>query len=371
MKNKKNIFIILILLGIFLRLILSTLKPNFDFESYCIVGKIVGNFGNVYAETSRYNYGPLFFCIQGLSYWLANLFPNWISAFRIIIISILTCADLGITAFICKKFGRKKAIIFFLNPVSIIITGYHNQFDNIAVLFALLSIYFYNEEKDFNKKDFLFVLFLSLSLITKHILFIFPFFILIKKELPLKKRALYSFVPPLVFLFSFVPFAIQSKEALSGIINNVFLYKSFNNYPLLNFIEPVSNFLSLDVFVIKMSLIVGLLIRKKNYDTQLFIYFIALVSLSSAIANQYLAIPLASLIILDKKWYKYVYIIPTTIYLLLEKDGLKLFDKFIINKMPNQIISCCEFFINHAYSICAWILFVFLIYNIVNKEKEI
>ena len=117
--------------------------------------------------------------------------------------------------------------------------------------------------------------------------------------------------------------------------------------------------------------IVGLLIRKKNYDTQLFIYFIALVSLSSAIANQYLAIPLASLIILDKKWYKYVYIIPTTIYLLLEKDGLKLFDKFIINKMPNQIISCCEFFINHAYSICAWILFVFLIYNIVNKEKEI
>ncbi len=128
--NKKSILknslcIRVVLVGIFLRFFVMTKGHNFDFESYCIVGKIAGNFGNVYAETYRYNYGPIFFCVLGLLYRISAFTNNPTIIFRILIVSILTLADLGIMGFIAKKYSKKKALIFFLNPVSIIITGYH------------------------------------------------------------------------------------------------------------------------------------------------------------------------------------------------------------------------------------------------------
>lgn len=58
----------LLSLGIIIRFFAMSLGRNFDFESHCIVGEIAGNFRSVYAETSRYNYAPIFLCVQGLLY---------------------------------------------------------------------------------------------------------------------------------------------------------------------------------------------------------------------------------------------------------------------------------------------------------------
>lgn len=200
-KKQNMIFIGMLVLGVFLRFFVMTYGHNFDFESYCIVGEIAGNFRNVYAETGRYNYGPIFFCIQGLLYRLAHMNPmDWETAYRVLMVSTLTMADLGITFFVANKYSIRKALIFFLNPVSIIITGYHNQFDNIAVLLALILLCFYNEEKEWNRKDIGFVVFFSLSLITKHILFMLPVFIILRKNLCWKKKIVFACVPPLFFL---------------------------------------------------------------------------------------------------------------------------------------------------------------------------
>ena len=181
-KIQKNYitFTVLISAGIILRFIVMSLGYNYDFESYCVVGEIAGNFKNVYANTHRYNYGPVFFFIQGSLYRLAKVRPNeWVSVFRVLIVSVLTVADLGITAFIAARYSLRKAAVFFLNPISVVITGYHNQFDNIAVLFALLSILFYNEDEKFSAKDAGFVAMFTVSLVTKHILFLVPFFLLV------------------------------------------------------------------------------------------------------------------------------------------------------------------------------------------------
>ena len=51
-------------IGIILRYIMMSIGYNYDFESYCIVGEIAGNFGNVYAQTDRYKYSPLFFAFK-------------------------------------------------------------------------------------------------------------------------------------------------------------------------------------------------------------------------------------------------------------------------------------------------------------------
>lgn len=246
--------------------------------------------------------------------------------YRVMIVSVLTVADLGIAAFIANRYSCAKAVVFFLNPVSIIITGYHNQFDTIAVLFALLSILYINEEESFSKKDIFAILFLSLSLMTKHILFLLPVFILLTNNIPLKKRIVYAIVPPVVFLLSFAPFAIQNNAALQGIINNVFLYRSFNNAPLLDILYKQIGFPSgprIYVYGIMM-LVPAWLVRREKYEHILLIYLIAMVSFSSAIANQYLAIPMAALCVLYVKPWHNVYMIATRIYLLLDGNGLGL-----------------------------------------------
>ena len=280
-----------------------SLGHNYDFDSYCIVGEISGNFRNVYEETTRYNYAPAFFLLQGFLYRVAQIInpDSWEIIYRYLIVTVLTFTDLGIAAFMAKRYSYLLALLFFLNPVSIIITGYHNQFDNIAVLFALLLTVFFNNDKKFNKKDILFVAFFSLSFITKHILFLFPVFILFMKNLPLKKKLLYAFVPPTIFTLSFIPFALANSSAFAGIMNNVFYYRSFNNSPLLACFYNFLNFPAEKHFIIYMIMMIMLawIVRKLKFENIILIYFVALVCFSSAIANQYLAIPMAAICLLN------------------------------------------------------------------------
>lgn len=328
--------------GIFLRFLVMSSGHNFDFESFCIVGDISSKLNNVYAETSRYNYAPVFFCILGICYWLSQLMAiDFVLTFRIFIVGILTFTDLLIMKWISEKYSLRAGLIFFLNPVSIIITGYHNQFDNIAVLMALLSCNFYNEEEEFNKKDIFFIAFLTMSLLVKHLLYIFPFWILVKKHLPLKKKFAYVFIPPLIFLLGFLPFALNSQAAFHGIINNVFLYRSFNNAPLLS---GIFQFFKIPVqywFIIFICILaaVSLIVRGQTYEYMILIYLVSVVAFSSAIANQYLVIPAAAVCVLSKKVFRYSYFVLMGIYLALDQAGLGLLQK-LENRVPDSV--CCR-----------------------------
>ena len=218
--------------------------------------------------------------------------------FRIFIVSTLTLCDFLIAKLISRKAGNLWGIIFFLNPISLIITGYNNQFDNIAVLFgayAVLCLENSASQREFKPADFYGTILLSLSLITKHILFAFPLWILLNKKINTRKKFLYAFIPPLLFLLSFVPYWPEGSQ---GIISNIFLYRSFNNFPLLGLsilsywriFLPYQNYICFPVFIF---LIIGcsyFFRSEKIYDLFL-LYIIALVCFSSAIANQYLAIP--------------------------------------------------------------------------------
>ena len=107
-KIQKNYvtFTVLISAGIILRFVVMSLGYNYDFESYCVVGEIAGNFKNVYANTYRYNYGPVFFFIQGSLYRLAKIRPNeWVSVFRVLIVSVLWSVVI-----LREKLGRLKVV---------------------------------------------------------------------------------------------------------------------------------------------------------------------------------------------------------------------------------------------------------------------
>lgn len=345
----------LYVLGVILRYWAMSIGSGFDFESYCIVGELVTDWKNVYAETTRYNYGPIFFMIQGLSYAVSHIF-SWdvVQTYRVILVGIFTMADFGIAMWLANRYSLKVSLIFFLNPMSIIITGFHNQFDNMAILLALLSCMYYNEEEEITKKDWMFVLMLALSLTMKHIIFILPFWLLVKKGLSLRKRLLYVFVPPMIFGCSFIPFVIGNIDAFYGVARNVFLYKSNPISPLLGELLglPIELYFSL---YIMMMVIMAFVVRKQSYEYILLLYFISMFTFSSAMAPQYYIIPVVALCVLDKGIIRNIYFIFV--------GGLLMISEFGSSVLSGWALG--EKVLYHIANVAVWVTFSFIIVEII------
>jgi hypothetical protein len=128
--------------------IAAEFRGNFDTQSYLIVAQAVLTGQNVYAATDRYNYSPVWsWIVSGL--WSAAS-PN-VSLFALLVGLLLIAAD-GATAVLVYLLARRRlgldegaslraAILFFANPVSILISCAHGQFDGLSILFLLVAIY--------------------------------------------------------------------------------------------------------------------------------------------------------------------------------------------------------------------------------------
>ena len=120
---------------------------RFDVISYRIVGDLVRDGEDVYAQTSRHPYLPfqmyIFAFSAQLEDWFGPDFFSWVRWPNIL-------ADLGILVLIywgSLKLGRSKSTAFWLgflwavHPVSIFTSALHGQFDSISAFFALLAWY--------------------------------------------------------------------------------------------------------------------------------------------------------------------------------------------------------------------------------------
>lgn len=290
----KKIFLIFVvlILGVSLRFFFSSLGHNYDMESYKIVGEIVDSGQNVYAATHRYNYGPVWFWILGF------LHEDNISIqelhFRVTF--ILTLFDIFLSIILYKVFGFLSFLIFFLNPISIFISGFHGQFDNFAILVGFISVLLFHKYKISNKLNYFYfsTVFLGISLAIKHVLFLFPLWVFFWEK-NRKTKLLSLFIPFFIFLLFFIPYV--NEISFKGILDNVLLYRSFNNAPFFNFILPEfikHIFISPFFFFLFILTFLGLLIAKNSFNAieKFLIYLIVVVIFSSAITNQYLVIPL-------------------------------------------------------------------------------
>lgn len=273
---------VVLVVGVALRYWVSTLGSNFDLESYGIVADIVDRGGNVYAETERYNYGPIWFYVLGFLDDISKLFSDPAGAFRALLIGLLTLADVGIWAVLHRRYGRIAGFLFFLNPVSIIITGYHNQFDNVAILVGLLAMVAYAAS---------FVpalLLLGLSLTVKHVLLVFPLWLAIKEK-GLERKLAALAVPLAMLVLSFMPFVAEGR---SGIVSNVVLYRGHDNAPFWHGVLPVQlqPLISPSVLFAGAMLVLGFVWRRRSHLDLALLYLLALVVFAPSIANQYLAI---------------------------------------------------------------------------------
>ena len=144
---------VLLIIGVALaaRLVPDLLLPmgaGYDIESYGIVGNLVLSREDVYASpetTNRHPYLPLQMYWMGLAVWLANATG---APFVKIVRLAPIVADVGIAVLLFNRFRQftspKDALygglLYAINPVPVLVSAYHGQFDAIPALFLLLAI---------------------------------------------------------------------------------------------------------------------------------------------------------------------------------------------------------------------------------------
>jgi hypothetical protein len=353
----KSIFLIFSILSLLVRFRLTWRNDtrNFSIENFRIVSD-AGNFdlgswfiimksfesGKTPWDSGRYNYGPSW----GALLWLVDKisFDNFQA--RLLIVLILFLFDLA-TALILVKFNKRiLAVLYLLNPISLTISGYHNQIETSAIFFVLLSMYIYSNQAakgDSNKRIWIVAVLIGISLTFKHSFFILPIWLALR-ESKIVARLIFLIVPYLIFIVSFLPFWGQSNTA---IIQNVIRYRSYQNFPL------YANFFDLtkvDLVYFNLTFVLGLialgfLARKYSPLNSLALLSISIVALAPSMANQYLVLAAFGAILIGGR-ISYFFLFLATLFLCKNPDGLGI---------P-------QFgFVNISYSLLALVLFCMII----------
>ena len=282
------LFLAVMIAGIAARLLVATLGYNYDFDSWQIIAKLVEHGDNVYASTGRYNFAPGWFLIL---HALDVLSGQNSEVFRYMVSGFLGLGDAGIFYILWRRFGMLAGCWFFLNPISIIISGYQNNFDNLAILLGLMAALLMGEDFDrpVGRRKFLGLFVLGLSLMVKHVFFAFPFWLAVKQK-GLSQKLAVILIPVLMFAFSFVPCWSGGSQ---GILQNVFQYRAVDTAFFYHmFVPPLVQFMfgSQAVWFLLMTLF-AFIFRKKNTVEFLLLYTCVLVAAAPASVNEYLAIP--------------------------------------------------------------------------------
>ena len=116
--------------------------------------------------------------------------------------------------FLLSKKNLKTAFLYAINPVTILVTTLHGQFDVIPIFFVLLSIYLLGLKKEILS---MFVYSLSIMIKTWPVLFIFLFL----KKLKNKWLILLVIIFPIISIFIY---SILFKSSLINIIKTIANY---------------------------------------------------------------------------------------------------------------------------------------------------
>lgn len=307
-----------------LRYLAMFFGSNYDYGSFEVVGELQADGHNVYASTTRYNYGPVWFIVLGLLWDTSQAGVGDTALFRPMIVTLLIVADLAIGYLLLRRFGRVAATLFVLSPLSILITGYHNQFDNVAIAIGFGAVLLIGGERDgpLARRQWWGIALLGLSLIVKHVLFFLPLWMGLRQR-ERRRALLITAVPILMFAASFLPWM---ADGWTGVFDNVISYRSHANAPLIDVLTLGT--LSADwlwrvgsvVFFAGM-VVLGWVVRRLDHEWTFLAMLVAVVVLAPGVANQYLAIPMAAVAAAPNVFFG-AWIAVSTYFLVGDFDGL-------------------------------------------------
>jgi len=314
------LFFAVLVAGVVARLLVATCGHDYDMDSWQLVANLVDRGDNVYASTDRYNFAPGWFHVLHALNLLAGRNPT---AFRYLVAGFLSLSDAGIFFILWRRFGKAAGCWFFLNPISVIITGYQCNFDNLAVLLGLLAVLLMGDEFDrpVSRRKLLGLFVLGLSLVIKHVFFAFPFWLAVKQKGMLQKLVV-ILIPVFIFALSFVPYWHAGSQ---GIVQNVFRYRSFTTEFFYRMFVPMFvqfMFNSQTVWFFLLA-IFAFIYRQKNTVEFLLLYTCVLVAASPANINEYLAIP-GPFVATHLNPFTILYTAVGTLHLLADVNGLHL-----------------------------------------------
>jgi hypothetical protein len=326
---------LIIIVGLVLRLMLAKGNYNFDIVQFTQIGHVMRSFLNIYEHNQFYNYSPLFFFVLGLLDRVQSIFN--FPSFPFIERAFLSLIDI-FTFFIIFKIAKqrnlpplKTATLFYLNPISIIISGHHGQFDNIAILLLLIGVYFSQKNAAKKIKNRLVFVFLTLSLLMKHVI-VFQVFYFMKNFYKNKRNAFLLFMLAcFVFLLALLPFVSSSFEQ---IIKRVFLYGGVQglygfSYFLTNIFTGWDYYgitiqtIYKPVFILGYFLFV-LLVRQKDILRGTLLTVLFFLTFTSGIGAQYFVLPIALGTFFPTRWF-YLYTLTVTLFFLGSFDELNIY----------------------------------------------
>ena len=199
---------------------------TYDLESWRIVIAILRQGKGLYLETQRYNYSPLW---AGVLYGLDGLSGISRMSLPLLLSLVFLVVDLA-TAALVRAIARRRgeselqaffmALLFFANPVSVIVSSRLFAFANLSIAFLLLALVSRSRSA---ARPAAAAGWLSLSLLAKHVTWFHPLLFARRRGEPrLSWPAALS--PYVLFALSFVPF----RKQWLGIWQNVFRYRGLS-----------------------------------------------------------------------------------------------------------------------------------------------
>lgn len=324
----------IIMLGTSLRLFLATVTSvNFDMEQHILNGKIFDSGErNIYINQPSYNYSPVIFYIIGFLYTFNKTlffipYPFVQRTYQTII-DLLTLLVLVQIAKKLKISSIRTAVFYFLNPVSVLLSGYHGQYDNNAMLLLLTGVwyYFYGNLSLKRFKTTIAWFFITVGFVIKHhIPFqVFLTFLYVYKNKNILKGFLLFGFTIVVFLSTFIPFYDTNESRY--VINNYVI-----GYQGLATISGITGFIrffcvTCEIFDVRLYTIYRyifmaggmlfslFLVRQKNLMRSLLLSLLFFQAFTSGHAAQYFILPISVGALFPSKWF-IIYTAAVTLFL--------------------------------------------------------
>ncbi len=226
----------LLLIALFVRLLPMLLLPvgaRYDIESFRLVAEALLHGTDIYTSEAfgRHPYLPMQMYIIGAAWWAALSsqipFPIWIK-------TVPMLADVGLTALIFMVYRRRGqvgttavtfALLYALNPISLLTSAYHGQFDSITLLLLGLSWATWHFGRQINKSAFL----LGLSVLNKTWPIVFLPIVLIRLD-DNRKRLKYILITFSIIVIFIAVYLLIFKASLIPMLQWAFLHTGVANY---------------------------------------------------------------------------------------------------------------------------------------------
>lgn len=320
-----------IFIGFLFRIIFIFLTTDFindDIRAYYLIGQqtLIGK--AIYPKLSPiyHPYFPFFLYIEAGAVLLSKFFLSvgfWIKA-------LILCFDLGNIWLIFRlsKKNLKTATLYSLNPIIILISFYHGQFDAIVLFFLLWSVYLWQQ-----KKELASIFSLSFSVLVKPwpLLFIYP---ILKRFRNYKLLLLIVFFPLLSVIIYSLLFNVSFIDIITPIKNYRGLFGWWGvgkvYYLTTGYSAPHQTRIIRILFFIILGLYMFLFNKRKNIFNELTMLILFFYCFTFSLSIQYFSwiIPF---LLLSKISYQKQTILLTSIYLItVYFIKLNLYQDFII-----------------------------------------